>query len=96
MTNDNDDDLDAESNHNFIDPNKADDSSSNASMHSTRSHTHVHNMTDEPPQQPPDEEEPDHTELPEMETKFPYYVDPKEFLYHCPTTYPVWEATPTP
>ena len=57
-TND-DDDSDAESNHNSIDPNEADDNSSKASVHSTRSQAPVHNMIDEPPQLPLDEEEPD-------------------------------------
>ena len=28
--------------------------------------------------------------------KFLYYVDPKEFLCHHPTTYPEWEARPMP
>ena len=46
MTNDDDDDSDAESNHNSIDPNEANNNSSKASIHSTRSHTPVHPMTD--------------------------------------------------
>ena len=70
-TNDNNDDSDTESDHNSIDPNEANDSSRNASMHSTRSHTSVHNMTDEPPQLPLDEEELDDTPLPELETQVP-------------------------
>ena len=70
MTN-NDNDFDTESDHNSIDPNKADKSSSKASVHSTRSHAPVHNMTDEPPQHPQDEEEPDNIELPELETQVP-------------------------
>ena len=71
MTNDNDDDLDAESDHNSIDPNEADDNSSKASVHSTRSQAPVHSMTSEPPQLPLDEEEPDDTQLPELETQVP-------------------------
>ena len=55
MTND-DDDSDAESDHNSIDPNGANEKSSKASIHSTRSHVPVHKMTSEPPQHPPDEE----------------------------------------
>ena len=62
-TND-DDDLDAESDHNSIDPNKANKISSKASIHSTRSHVPLHSMTIEPC----DEEEPDNIELPELET----------------------------
>ena len=70
-TNNDDDDSDALSNHNSIDPNKADDSSSKASIHSTRSHVPVHSMTSEPPQHSPDEGEPDDIELPELETQVP-------------------------
>ena len=70
MTND-DDDLDAESNHNSIDPNEADKNSSKASIHCTRSHTPVHNMTSEPPQHPLDEDELDDIELPELDTQVP-------------------------
>ena len=71
-TNDDDDNSDTESNHNSIDPNKADDISSKASGHSTGSQAPVHNMTDEPPQLPLDEEEvdnTDNTQLPELETQ---------------------------
>ena len=71
VTNDNDDDLDSESDHNSVDPNEADKSSSKASIHSTGSHMLVHNTTSEPPQHPPDEEEPDDIELPELETQVP-------------------------
>ena len=70
MTN-NDDDSDAESDYNSVDPSEADNNSSKSSIHSTRSHIPVHNMTDEPPQHPPDEEEPDNIELPELETQVP-------------------------
>ena len=63
-----DDDSDAESDHNSVDPNKADDNSSKASVHSTGSHMPMHSTTSEPPQHPLDEEEPDDTELPELET----------------------------
>ena len=72
-TNDNDN-SDAESNHNSIDPNEADDNSSKASVHSTRSQAPVHSMIDEPSQLPPDEEELDNTDdmqLPEQETQVP-------------------------
>ena len=60
-----------ESNHNSIDPNEADDNSSKASVHSTGSHIPIHSITSEPPQHPPDEVEPDDTELPELETQVP-------------------------
>ena len=66
-----DDDSDAESNHNSIDPNEANDNSSKASVHSTRSHIYIHSATSEPPQHPLDEEEPDNIELPELETQVP-------------------------
>ena len=46
------DDLDVESDHNSIDPNKAGDNSSNASIHSTGSHIPFHSITSEPPQYP--------------------------------------------
>ena len=70
MTN-NDDDLDAKSNHNSIDPNKDNDNSSKASVCSTRCHVPVHNTASEPPQHPLDEEEPDNIALPELETQVP-------------------------
>ena len=66
-----DDDLDAESDHDSIDPNEADNNSSKPSIHSTRSHIPVHSTTSEPPQHPLGEEEPDNTELPELETQVP-------------------------
>ena len=44
------DDSDAESNHNSIDPNEANDTSSKASVHSTRSHLSAHSATSEPTQ----------------------------------------------
>ena len=69
-TNDNDD-LDTESDHNSIDPNKANKHSSKASIHSTRSHAPVHNTTDEPPQHPLEEDELDDIELPELEAQVP-------------------------
>ena len=62
-----DNDFDAESDHNSIDPNEADDNSSKASVHSTRSHIPVHSTTSEPPQHFSDGEQPDGTELPELE-----------------------------
>ena len=70
-TNDNDDNSDAESNNNSIDPNKAENNSSKASIHSTRSHAPVQNMTDKPPQHPLDDCELDNTQLPELETQVP-------------------------
>ena len=66
------DNLDAESDHNSVDPNEADDNSSKASLHSTRSQAPDHNTTDEPLQLPPDEEDldnMDNTQLPELETQ---------------------------
>ena len=71
--------LDAESDHNSIDPNEANNNSSKESVHSTRSHISIHSATSEPPQHPPDEEdnlskdqtEPDDIELPDLETKVP-------------------------
>ena len=66
MANDNDD-LDTESKHNSVDTNKADDNSSTASVHSIP----VCSTTSEPPQHPPDEEELDYIELPELETQVP-------------------------
>ena len=74
VTTDDNDHLDAESDHNSIDPNEVDDNSSKASVHSTGSQAPVHITTDEPPQLPPEEEEPDkmdNTHLPELETQVP-------------------------
>ena len=74
INNANDDNSDAESDHNSVDPNEANDNSSKASLHSTRIQAPVHNTTDEPPQLPPDEEELDNmddTQLPEQETQVP-------------------------
>ena len=68
MAND-ENDSDTESDHNSVDPTKADKNSSKASIHSTGSHIPVHSMTSEPPQHPPDEEDPDNIELPELETQ---------------------------
>ena len=101
MTNDdNKASSDAKSDHNSVYPNEADNDSSKASLHSTGSQAPVHNMNDEPPQLPPDEEELDNVDnmddkqLLEMKPKFPYYINPKEFLYHHLTTCPEWEARP--
>ena len=69
MTNDNDND--SEYDHNSVDPNKADNNSSKASVHSTGSHAPVHNMTDEQPQHSLDKEELDDIGLPELETQVP-------------------------
>ena len=73
MTN-NDDDFVAESYHNSIDSNEADNNSSKPSVHSTGSQVPVHTTTDEPTQLPADEEELDNTDdtqLPELETQVP-------------------------
>ena len=45
-----DDESDAESDHNSVDPNEASDNSSKASVHSTGSHICVHSVTSEPAQ----------------------------------------------
>ena len=63
--------MDAESDHNSIDPNKAVNNSSKASIHSTRSHISVHSTTSEAPQHPLDEEELDNVEIPKLETHVP-------------------------
>ena len=86
---------DAESNHNSIDPNEADDNSSKASIHSTGSHIPVHSTTSKPQQHPPDEEELDDIELLELETKLLYYIILKESLSHHLTTSLGWEAKHT-
>ena len=78
MTN-KDDNSDAESYHNSIDPNEADDNPSKASIHSTGSHVSVHSATSEPPQHPlhekenlcEDQTELDDVELPKLETQVP-------------------------
>ena len=70
MTSDNNE-SDAESDHNSIDPNKADDNSSKAPVCSTKSHILVYSMTSEPPQHPLEEDEPDDIDLPELETQVP-------------------------
>ena len=63
--------LDAEFDHNSIDPNEANENSSKASIHSTGRHVPVHSMTSEQPQHPLDEEELDDIELPVVETQVP-------------------------
>ena len=83
MTNDNDD-LDADSDHNSVDPNEADDNSSKVSVHSTRTHVPVHSTTSE--QCPLDEEEPDNIELPELETQVPVLC-PSERVSVPPSDY---------
>ena len=91
---------DAESDHISVDPNKADDNSSKASVHNTGSNISIHSVTSEPPQRHLDEEdnlsddqtELDNVELPEPETKFLYHVDLKESVSHHLTTYLGWEA----
>ena len=77
ITNNDNDDSDTESDHNSVDPNEANDNSSKASIHSTRSQVPVHNTTDEPPQLPLDEEELDNTQLPELETHVPVLCQSK-------------------
>ena len=80
-----DNNSDAESDHNLIDPNEANDNSSKASIHSTRSHLFIHSATSEPPQHPLGEEdnlskdqtEPDNIELPELETQVPILCQSK-------------------
>ena len=72
-------DLDAESNHNSIESNEADDNSSKVSIHSTGSHSSIHSATGELPHHPLDEEdnlsedqtELDDIELPKLETQVP-------------------------
>ena len=79
VTTNTDDDSDTESDHNSIDPNEADNNSSKASIHSTRSHISIHSVTSEPPQHPPDEEnnlskdqaEPDDVEISKLEAQVP-------------------------
>ena len=71
VTNNDDDDSDTESDHNSIDPNEANKNSSKASIHSTGSQAPVHSTTSEPPQLPLDEDEPDDTQLAELETQVP-------------------------
>ena len=74
MTMDYDDHSDVESNNNSVDHNEVANNSSIASIHSTRSQAPVHTTTDEPPQLPPEQEEPDNmddTQLPELETQVP-------------------------
>ena len=70
----NNDQSDAETNHNSVDPNEADDNSSKPSIHSTRSQAPADSMINEPPQLPLDEEDldnTDNTQLPELETQVP-------------------------
>ena len=72
-----DDNSDAESDQNSIDPNKADDNSIKPSIHSTRGHLSIHREAREPPQHPLDEEDNlskdqtalDNVELPKLETQ---------------------------
>ena len=72
-----DDDLETESAHNSIGPNEADDNSSKAPIHSTRSHICIHSSTSVPTQHHLDEEanlsrdqtKPDDVELPKLETQ---------------------------
>ena len=79
ITTSTDNDSDAKSDHNSIDPNKADDNSSKASVHSTRSHICIHSATSEPPEHPLDQEnnlskdqtKPDDVELPKLEAQLP-------------------------
>ena len=78
MTN-TDDNLDAESDHNSVDSNEANDNSSKASVQSTGSHLYVHSSSSETLQHPLDEEsnlsedqtELENVELPKLETQVP-------------------------
>ena len=81
------DDSDAESNHNSVDPNQADDNSSKASVHSTRSHILVHSTTSEPPQHLRMRKSWTTQNYLSWKPMFPYYVNPKELLSHHLTTY---------
>ena len=79
-----DDNLDTKSDHNSIDPNEANDNSSKASIHSTRSHLSVYSVTNDPPQHPDDEDnlsedqtKPDDVELPKLETQVPILCQSK-------------------
>ena len=77
ITTNTDDNSDAEADHNSVDPNEADNNSSKASVHSTRSHLSILSATSEPPQHPLDEENNlyedqtklDNVELPELEAQ---------------------------
>ena len=71
INDDKEDNSDAESNHNSANPNEADNNSSKASMHSTRSQAPAHSLSDEPPHLPPDEEDTDDTQPPKLETHVP-------------------------
>ena len=74
-----DNNLDAGSDHNSIDPDETNDNSSKPTIHSTGSHLSIHSATSKPPQHPLDEEnnlskdqtEPDNVELPKIETQVP-------------------------
>ena len=80
-----DDNLDTESDHNSVDPIEANDNSSKASVHSTRSPISDHSAMSEPPQHPLDEEDnlsedqtkPDDVELPKLETRVPVLCQSK-------------------
>ena len=92
-----DDNLGAESDHNSIDPNKANNNSSKASVHSTRCDLSIHSATSEPPQHPPDEEdnlskeqtELDDIELLKLETKVPILCQSKRVSVP-PSNYIPW------
>ena len=68
---------------------KVNDNSSKASIHSTRSHIPVHSTTSEPPQHPPDEEETDDIESPELETQVPILCRSKRVSFP-PSDYIPW------
>ena len=65
-----DDKLDVEPDHNFVDPNKANNNSSKASVHSTGSDISIHSTISDPPH-PLLIEEPNDVELREPETQVP-------------------------
>ena len=79
------DESDVEPDHDSIDPDKADDNSSKASIHSTRSDISAHSVTSEQPQ-PLLNEEPNDVESPELETQVPI-LHPLERVSAPPSNY---------
>ena len=73
LTTNADDNSDPESDHSSVDPNEANNNSSKASVHSTRSHLSIHSATSEPPQHPPDDKD----NLSEDQTKL-YNIELRE------------------
>ena len=100
---DQDTELDAESNHNSIDPNKDDDNSSKASIHSNGSQISIHSATNETQEHSPSEEdnpsqeqsEPVKKEVHELETQVPVLhqservsVPPSNYIPQITEKYP--------